>query len=313
MSFKANGQEVKVIDNKGTIKTINNNNVFTSPTDPNSPTVITVENDIWFDTSTSPTSIKIWDDTAVWTNMSDTTSGNSPITAMGKIAANGNPIKITSGYTVTKLTTGNGRYRVNFTTALADNNYIIQLAALANNKIINYVNQQPGSFEVSIRRNNNNSNPIDSEFMFTITDFSSTSTPTAGNTTTPTFPNLSNSIFPIYYFNDDNTTNGGDQEIRTGYAQSEPNGYPSADAFEITITDVAYDILNIISGNIENNDITSTINVASGPSATGTGYDHLITVNSRINQYQQLQIFFNTNVNGSCSIQSCRTVNFYTN
>jgi hypothetical protein len=60
----ASAQEVRVIDNKGTISTVRNNNVYTSSTDPNTTSDKIVENDVWFDTSTTPNSTKIWDSTA---------------------------------------------------------------------------------------------------------------------------------------------------------------------------------------------------------------------------------------------------------
>jgi len=52
----ANAQEVRVIDNKGTIKTINNNQVTTLPAgyEP-------FKGDVWFDTNFSPTQTKIFD------------------------------------------------------------------------------------------------------------------------------------------------------------------------------------------------------------------------------------------------------------
>jgi hypothetical protein len=58
------GQMVTVIDNKGTIKNVNNNRVFTSATNPNIPTPIAVENDTWFDTSTTPHTVKQWNGSA---------------------------------------------------------------------------------------------------------------------------------------------------------------------------------------------------------------------------------------------------------
>ncbi len=70
-SLKINAQEVSVVDNKGTIKAINNNNVFTATTDPNTPTVVAVENDIWINTSTNPNSINIWNGTA-WVDIAHT-------------------------------------------------------------------------------------------------------------------------------------------------------------------------------------------------------------------------------------------------
>ena len=66
-------QEIRVIDNKGTLKKVNNNQVFEQATDPNpaSPaTPITVENDIWIDNSTTPNQIKIWDGTT-WKLIND--------------------------------------------------------------------------------------------------------------------------------------------------------------------------------------------------------------------------------------------------
>ena len=51
-------QEIRVIDNKGTIKNVRNNTVTTSNTQPSNP----VEDDIWFDTSLSNTKLaKVWD------------------------------------------------------------------------------------------------------------------------------------------------------------------------------------------------------------------------------------------------------------
>jgi len=59
LTKKANAQEVRVIDNKGTIASVNNNNVTSSATAPTNP----VENDIWYDTSTTPHVVKIFDGT----------------------------------------------------------------------------------------------------------------------------------------------------------------------------------------------------------------------------------------------------------
>ena len=52
----ANAQEVRVIDNKGTIKTINNNQVTTLPAG-----YVPFKGDVWFDTNFSPTQTKIYD------------------------------------------------------------------------------------------------------------------------------------------------------------------------------------------------------------------------------------------------------------
>lgn len=73
-SLLANAQQIRVIDNKGTIKTANNNKVFKQNTDPNPTTPtpnITVEGDVWIDTSLNPNITKIWNGTA-WENLSKT-------------------------------------------------------------------------------------------------------------------------------------------------------------------------------------------------------------------------------------------------
>jgi hypothetical protein len=54
----ANAQEVRVIDNKGTIKIVNNNQVTTGITAPADPIL---EGDIWVDTSATPNILKVYD------------------------------------------------------------------------------------------------------------------------------------------------------------------------------------------------------------------------------------------------------------
>ncbi|OAD45078.1 hypothetical protein LPB303_09070 [Polaribacter atrinae] len=58
-------QEISVINNKGTILNVRNNNVTNS----NAPPINPVENDIWFDTSSLSTIIKIYDGTT-WEKLS---------------------------------------------------------------------------------------------------------------------------------------------------------------------------------------------------------------------------------------------------
>ncbi len=58
-------QEIRLIDNKGTISTVNNNNVTTG-TEPTTP----LEADIWFDTTVTPNVIKIRDN-GVWRPLVD--------------------------------------------------------------------------------------------------------------------------------------------------------------------------------------------------------------------------------------------------
>jgi len=65
-------QEVSVINNKGTILNIRNNTVTTSNTSNSNP----VENDIWFDTSSSPTTVKIYNGTS-WEKLSPTATEGS--------------------------------------------------------------------------------------------------------------------------------------------------------------------------------------------------------------------------------------------
>lgn len=72
LSLKANAQEVRVIDNKGTIQNVNNNRVFTQATDPNPslPTPpITVQGDIWFNSSVTPSEMNVWNGTS-WVTVS---------------------------------------------------------------------------------------------------------------------------------------------------------------------------------------------------------------------------------------------------
>jgi hypothetical protein len=69
-----NAQEIRVIDNKGTIKTIRNNNVFNETTDPvlNTSNNI-IEGDVWFDESTAPKTTKIWNGT-IWITIESSNS-----------------------------------------------------------------------------------------------------------------------------------------------------------------------------------------------------------------------------------------------
>lgn len=73
-------QEIRVIDNKGTLKTAINNSVTSSVTQPSN----SLEGDIWLDTSTTPTIIKIYNDSS-WMNFTNTSTTGSVFFA----AANG--------------------------------------------------------------------------------------------------------------------------------------------------------------------------------------------------------------------------------
>ncbi|WP_386108881.1 hypothetical protein, partial [Tenacibaculum geojense] len=61
-----NAQEVRVIDNKGTLRIVNNNSVTEANIAPTNP----VEGDVWFNTSTTPSIVNFWDGTN-WLNLSD--------------------------------------------------------------------------------------------------------------------------------------------------------------------------------------------------------------------------------------------------
>jgi hypothetical protein len=60
----ANAQEVRVIDNKGTIKTVKNNKVTTDTAQPTNA----LEGDVWFDTNFSPKQTKVYDG-SIWVNV----------------------------------------------------------------------------------------------------------------------------------------------------------------------------------------------------------------------------------------------------
>ena len=81
-SSTVSSQEIRVIDNKGTIQKVNNNNVTTSTTAPTLP----VENDVWFDTTNNQ--IKIYDTVDGWKLISSTLASQNIYTANGALAAN---------------------------------------------------------------------------------------------------------------------------------------------------------------------------------------------------------------------------------
>ena len=76
-------QKVRVIDNKGTKITVRNNQVTTSNITPINP----VENDVWFDTSTTPKTIKVFDDLSGWVVLTHTATTGSVFFA----STNGSP------------------------------------------------------------------------------------------------------------------------------------------------------------------------------------------------------------------------------
>ncbi|MFT7900445.1 hypothetical protein VBY74_10700 [Tenacibaculum ascidiaceicola] len=82
LTFSANAQEVRVIDNKGTIQTVNNNTVTTSTTAPTLP----VENDVWFDTTNNQ--IKIYDTVDGWKLITSTLATQNIYTADGTLTSN---------------------------------------------------------------------------------------------------------------------------------------------------------------------------------------------------------------------------------
>ena len=82
LTFSANAQEVRVIDNKGTIQTVNNNTVTTSTTAPTLP----LENDVWFDTTNNQ--IKIYDIADGWKLITSTLATQNIYTADGTLTSN---------------------------------------------------------------------------------------------------------------------------------------------------------------------------------------------------------------------------------
>ncbi|WP_051435822.1 hypothetical protein [Tenacibaculum sp. 47A_GOM-205m] len=82
LSFSANAQEVRVVDNKGTIQTVNNNTVTTSTTAPTLP----LENDVWFDTTNNQ--IKIYDTVDGWKLITSTLASQNIYTANGDLIDN---------------------------------------------------------------------------------------------------------------------------------------------------------------------------------------------------------------------------------
>uniref|UniRef100_UPI002621C75F hypothetical protein n=1 Tax=uncultured Polaribacter sp. TaxID=174711 RepID=UPI002621C75F len=69
--YTTNAQEIRVIDNKGTITKIRNNQVTTSATAPTTP----LEGDFWFDTTTNIS--KIYDGTSWLTVDEDTVTSSA--------------------------------------------------------------------------------------------------------------------------------------------------------------------------------------------------------------------------------------------
>ena len=192
----ANAQEVRVIDNKGTIKTVNNNQVITDTALPTTG-YVPFKGDVWFDTSATPAQTKIYDGSSwVFIAINETIVSadadnqivaggdggaylNGPeIIAAGKVSPNGTEIK---GFNVTVTRVSLGVYQVTFDTALDNADYIIQLtmrAALTTTQTddpdLSYYDQQTTGFKVETGDNDNGNSPRakqDFEFMFTVIDF----------------------------------------------------------------------------------------------------------------------------------------------
>jgi hypothetical protein len=192
----ANAQEVRVIDNKGTINTVNNNQVITDTALPTTG-YVPFKGDVWFDTSATPAQTKIYDGSSwVFIAINETIVSadadnqivaggdggaylNGPeIIAAGKVSPNGTEIK---GFNVTVTRVSLGVYQVTFDTALDNADYIIQLtmrAALTTTQTddpdLSYYDQQTTGFKVETGDNDNGNSPRakqDFEFMFTVIDF----------------------------------------------------------------------------------------------------------------------------------------------
>jgi len=139
---------------------------------------------------------------------------------------------------------------------------------------------------------------------------------TTGGDTTPTttFPNNTTSNFQINNYDDVGT----DKEIRFGYGYSLPGGQPTITEIEIFIESATY--ADLIAEPSFSNGATipnTNIIINSGPSASGSGFDHVITITGiTLPQYQVLDFNFTTDVDGittgggNCS--DC-TVQLFTN
>lgn len=83
-SLAINAQEVRVIDNKGTLETIRNNQVTTSATAPlNVANGTPVEGDVWYDTSGTTTVTKTYDGTNWLANSANVYHGVFIVTGSG--------------------------------------------------------------------------------------------------------------------------------------------------------------------------------------------------------------------------------------
>lgn len=94
VSMTINAQEVRVIDNKGTLETIRNNQVTTSDTAPLNPLDGTpTEGDIWYDTSGTTTVTKTFDGTNWVANFSNVYNGFFIVTGSGVTTVTGIPFQ----------------------------------------------------------------------------------------------------------------------------------------------------------------------------------------------------------------------------
>ena len=107
-------------------------------------------------------------------NLSPLAGASSPIKAFGKVNASGTGVGL-SGATTQKLS--DGHYRITFSSAMSNANYVIQLTQSsfggAGNDApsITYTNEGTNSFEVIITDSDNgvsDGRRVDGEFMFTV-------------------------------------------------------------------------------------------------------------------------------------------------
>ena len=96
-TFSINAQEVRVVDNKGTIQKINNNVVNT--TNDGNPPPNPVEGDVWFDTTSNE--IKVYDTADGWKLITSTTAQNiytvdDNLTSDRILNGNGNSLDFTN-------------------------------------------------------------------------------------------------------------------------------------------------------------------------------------------------------------------------
>ncbi|MFD1063182.1 hypothetical protein ACFQ1Q_07975 [Winogradskyella litorisediminis] len=122
-SFITNAQEVRVIDNKGTIQQIRNNQVTTSATAPINP----LEGDVWYDTSGNTTVTKTYDGTSWVANFTNVYTGffiidNTTLTTTGTYSQSITSLPFQPSQITFVAHTNIGSFNINDDNATGNNN-----------------------------------------------------------------------------------------------------------------------------------------------------------------------------------------------